>query len=216
MSSKVRSWIGWGGLLFVVIVVVSIAVAGASTPDSNASLAKIVSYYQQHRSGLLAGAYLLELGVLVGLVFFWYLREMLIEAGADRLLVNVGFAGVILFAVSGALSGGLHLTLWDSVHHASPVTLQTLNSLSDDLATILAGVGQALFLLATGLAVVRSGAMARWLGWSAVVLGVIAFALPFVGPLWAGVWVVVASIAILVGARSEEPARGAIGTAGAG
>jgi hypothetical protein len=46
MSSKVRSWIGWGGLLFVVIVVVSIAVAGASTPDSNASLAKIVSYYQ--------------------------------------------------------------------------------------------------------------------------------------------------------------------------
>jgi hypothetical protein len=211
MSSSERRLLGLGGLLFVVIVIAAIAVTGNS-PDTNASPLKILTYYHQHKGNMLANAYLLELGVFVGLIFFWFLRELLIDSQADRRLANLGFAGVILFATGGALSGGIHLALWDSVNNVGVSTLQTLNVMQNDLASILTGVGQALFLIATGYALVTSGVLARWLGWVGVVLGVVSLALPFIGPLWAGVWVIIASIVILIGAGSGAPTQGTLGS----
>jgi hypothetical protein len=211
MSSGQRRAIGLGGLLFVVIVVAAIASAGNS-PAANASLGTILSYYHHHRGTQLVSAYLLEIAVIVGLVFFWYLRQLLIECKADRLLVNLGFVGVILFASAGALSGGFRYALWDYLGSSviSTSTVQTLNSLQQDANVILSGVGQAVFLLATGIALVRSGALGRWLGWIAVVLGVIGVVIPFFGPVPAGLWVIVACIVLLAGAKNETSGHGAL------
>ncbi len=217
MSSSQRRVIGLGGLLFVVLVIVSIAVAGNS-PAANASIATVLSYYHQHRGAQLASAYLLELAVLVGLVFFWYLRELLIERQANRLLINLGFVGVIFFAAGGALSGGLRFALWDYLGSSviSASVLQTLNSLQQDANVILTGVGQALLLLAMGIALITSGVLARWLGWVGVVLGVVSLVLPFFGPIPAGLWVIIASIVILVRASGDASSQGTLGsTAGA-
>jgi hypothetical protein len=213
MSSTQRRILGLGGLLFVVIVIVAVAVTGNS-PASNASVGTLLSYYHKHRGNQIASAYLLELGVIVGVVFFWYLRELLIERQADRRLVNLGFVGVIFFASAGALSGGLRFALWDYLGNSviSVSTLQTLNTLQQDANVILTGVGQTVLLLATGIALIRSGALARWLGWVGVVLGVVSLVLPFFGPIPAGLWVIVSSIVILVGANSAAPSQGALGS----
>jgi hypothetical protein len=77
--------------------------------------------------------------------------------------------------------------------------------LQNDGSTFVTGAGQAVFLVATGIALIRTGVLARWLGWVGVVLGIVALAIPFVGPLPAGVWVLIASIVILVSARGGAP-----------
>ena len=213
MSSSQRRAIGLGGLLFVVLVIVAIAIAGNS-PAANASVATLLSYYHHNRGNQLASAYLLELAVLVGIIFFWYLREVLIENQANRLLINLGFVGVIFFAAGGALSGGLRYALWDYLGNSviSVSTLQTLNALQQDANVILTGVGQAVFLLATGIALIRSGVLGRWLGWIGVVLGVIGLVLPFFGPIPAGLWVIIASIVILVRASGGALSQGTPGS----
>jgi hypothetical protein len=205
MDVHLKRWVGVGGLLFVILVVVSGAVVGPMPPNSHASAAKIVAFYSKHRSGVKAEAYLLELAVFVGLFFFWYLRDLVAAVEANRRLAAIGFAGVVIFAVSGALAASSYWALADAVNHVAPTTMQTLGVLQNDGSTFVTGAGQAVFLVATGIALIRTGVLARWLGWVGVVLGIVALAIPFVGPLPAGVWVLIASIVILVSARGGAP-----------
>jgi len=78
--------------------------------------------------------------------------------------------------------------------------MQTLNVLQNDFPGAVASVGAALFLLATGIALIRSGALPRWLGWVGVVFGVLTLVLRL-GPIGAGLWVLLASIVILLRAN---------------
>ncbi len=195
MEANLRRWVGLCGLLFVVLVIVAVALV-SSAPDSTASAAKVFSYYNQHKGANYLSGYALELAVIVGLVFFWYLRNWLIDAGADARLSTLGFAGAIVFGAAGAVGGGMKFVMADAVNHVSPGTLQGLNVVQQDLNFILTGVGEGLFLFATSIAIIKSGAMAKWLGWLGIVLGVLS--LPaFTGPLPAGIWVLVTCIVLL-------------------
>ena len=59
------------------------------------------------------------------------------------------------------------------------------------------------FNWSVGLAVLRSGALPKWLGWSAIVFGVISLAGPigFFGALGAALWIIIASIMLSMRAR---------------
>jgi hypothetical protein len=70
---------------------------------------------------------------------------------------------------------------------------------------VRSGVGPTLFLLATGIAIVKGGALAKWLGWLGIVLGVVSLT-GFIGPLPAGIWVLVASI-VLLASEGPSPVR---------
>jgi len=139
-----------------------------------------------------------------GLFFFWYLREYLCDVASNRRLATLAFAGVILFAVSGALQAGLRLSMADAVDHVDPGVLQALNVLQNDLHTVMGGAGVAVFLVATGIAVIRNGPLPTWLGWAGVVLGVAGAVL---GAPAAALWIVISSIVILVRAGRPEPVR---------
>lgn len=205
MDVRLKRWIGLAGLLFVILVVVSGVVVGPMPPNSHASAAQVVAFYSKHKSGVKAEAYLLELAVFVGVFFFWYLRDLVTTVEANRRLATIGFAGVVLFAASGALAGSIYWALADAVNHVAPTTMQTLGVLQNDGITFLTGVGQAVFLVATGIALIRTGVLGRWLGWVGVVFGVVAVVLPFIGPIPAGLWVLIASIVILVKERGGAP-----------
>lgn len=204
MDVRLKRWIALAGLLFVVLVVVAV-VLGGGPPDSHASAAKIVAFYRKHKSGVQANAYLLELAVFVGLFFFWYLRDLVTTVEANRRLATIGFAGVVVFAVSGGLTAGINWTLADAVNHVGPTTMQTLGVLQNDAIVFLTGAGQAVFLIATGITLVRSAVLPRWLGWIGIVLGAVALVIPFFGALPTGVWVLITSIVILVSERGVAP-----------
>ena len=75
-------------------------------------------------------------------------------------------------------------------------------------------VGVQLFILSTGLAVVRTGALPKWLGWVAILLGVAGVTpVGWVAFLATGVWVLIVSVLLALRERAEpaagEPAVGA-------
>jgi hypothetical protein len=217
MDRRLKRWLGVAGLVFVVLVVLS-GVVGGNEPNAHASAAKVVAFYHKHKSSVAAQAYLVEAAIFVGLFFFWYLRDLVATVPTNRRLANIGFAGVVIFAVSGGLSAGLNWAAADSVGHVDPTVTQTLNVLQMDFVAFVSGPGSGVFLVATGIALLRSGFLARWLGWVGVILGVISLILPFLGPLPIGLWVLIASIIILVQnrgevTREEEPAIPPVRTA---
>jgi hypothetical protein len=212
MSRRDRQRIALGGLLFVVLFVVSSFVV-PSTPGSHATAAKVIAFYHKHKTVVAVNAWIIEVAVFVGVFFFWYLREYLSTVPANRRLAALGFAGVILFATDGGLSAGINFTLADSANHLSGTTMQTLNVIQNDLTIFLSGVGAAIFLAATGLVVIRSGVLPRWLGWIGVVFAVAALALPFLGILGVALWTLITCIVLLVAKRGpastvEEPVAG--------
>jgi hypothetical protein len=195
MNGNLRRWVALGGLLFVVLVIAAVAVI-SSAPDNTASVAKVLSYYTQHKSSGYVSALVLEASVVVALWFFWYLRNLLVDAGADVRLTTLGFSGAIVFGVGGGVGGGMRWVMSDSVSYVTPATLQGLNAVQVDLNTILGGAGSALLLLATSIAIIRSGALAKGLGWLGIVLGVVSLAPT--GPVPVAVWVLVACVVLLV------------------
>ncbi len=201
-----RRWAALGGLLFVVLLVV--AVAGiSSAPDNTAGVAKVLNYYSQHKDSGYVIAVVLEVAVVVALWFFWHLRNVLVEAGADPRLTALGFAGAIVLGVSGGLGGGMRWVVSDAVGHVTPATLQGLNAVQADVNSILGGAGSAVLLFATSFAIIGSGALAKWLGWLGIVLGVVSLAPT--GPVPVAIWVFLTCVVLLV---SRKEAAGIAST----
>lgn len=206
MDARLRRWLGLNGVLFVALVAVAVVLSGSSSPQANASAAKVASEYGKHRSANLTSAILLEGGVFVGLFFFWYLRNLLANDADTQRLASLGFAGAVVFGISGCVAGGLRWSLADGAKYLDPASLQVLNILQNDFNNVIIGVGQAVFLIATGGVIIRHpSALPKWLGWLGVVLGVLAL-FPLVGPIYAGLWVLVASIVLLTGSSATAAA----------
>jgi hypothetical protein len=203
-DTRARQWLGLAGLIFVVLVV--IAVVTGNNVSAHSTAAQVVASVHQHKTGLQFSAFDTGLAVFEGLFFLWYLREYLCEVAANRRLATLAFAGAIIFAASGALGAGIKLSMADAVDHVDPVVLQTLNVLQNDLNTFMAGVGTAIFLVANGIAVIRNGPLPTWVGWVGVVLGVLGALL---GAPAAALWILIASIVILVRAGQATPAPAA-------
>jgi hypothetical protein len=201
MAQKGRRALAVVGLIFVVLVVVSIGVT--TGPEStHHSAAKVVAHYANKTGQLWADVVITEAAILVGLVFFWFLRDLL----PDRPLATLGFVGAVVFAMSGAVAAGIEWTLADTVKHVDPSVVQTLNALNSDLTNVMMGAGGALFLLATGIAIVRAGGFPRWLGWAGVVLGVLALPIFFIGFFGTTLWVLAASVILLTRSDATGPA----------
>jgi hypothetical protein len=166
------------GILAVALVFVGFAVAGEA-PDVDAPIKEVTSFYTENDSDQELGALLLGLGAFAFLVFASVLRNALRRAEGDGAGAStLSFAGAILFAVGMAIFSGLGFTLGESAKDIDPVGTQALHALSVHFFTPLA-LGMIAFLIGSGVAVVRSGALPAWLGWAAVIVGVLGFT-----PLW--------------------------------
>lgn len=142
------------------------------------------------------GAFLLTLGAFFYLIFTTMVAGLLRRAEAEITTPSVfALAGGIIFATGAAIFAGLSFSLGDAADHVGPDVLQALNVLSYDLfaPTIL---GLAAFMLGTAVVVMKHpGLMPRWLGWAAVVIGVVALTpAGFFGFVAFGIWTLIVSI----------------------
>ena len=95
---------------------------------------------------------------------------------ADELsiLPAVIIVGASVMAIGIAIDATIAFSIAEAVDDIEPASVQTLQALWDnDFIPIAMGV--ITFLLASGLAIVRTGALPKWLGWVAIVLVVIGF-----------------------------------------
>jgi hypothetical protein len=195
------------GIAFVALVVAS-QLSSGGLPDSSASPAKVIDFYQAHRTGEQSGAVLTAIAVVVGLYFFGSLRSYLGRDSGGVQFAAIGFAGAILFGVGGCINAGLQWSLADVPSRLTPGAAQALNVLSkDNLATGLYIAGLATLMLFYGVAMLRSRLMPRSLGWLTVVLGLIALAGPLVFLVFiaTGPWAIIVSV-LLYRRYDGEPA----------
>jgi hypothetical protein len=201
----------WTGIVAVVLFVIAFIVGG-ETPDFDASSKDILSYYDDQTAQVVTSILLLYGSIF--LVFFAAtLRSALRDADA---LSGLVFIGGTLMGLALAIFAGLNFTLTDLANsdhldRIDPGALQSLNALNSDFFFPLV-IGTAVFLISAALAIFRSGALPRWMGWVALVLGIAAVTpAGFFAFIASGLWMVVASVLLLQ--RGGTAAGGAGATA---
>jgi hypothetical protein len=194
-----RPWLRFApllGALFVVLTVVGFAVAG-DTPDVDATPTEIRADYDSEDAHQI-GAYLVMLGSISLLFFGGHWRALLRMLNPSGRMANVALAGATVAATGFFVAALIHGALTDAAQQETvgDPALQSLNAL-DNWSFYPFAAGIAVFMLASGIALVSSRAFfPSWIGWAAVVIGVLQL-VPFVGFfafLAAAVWILVVSL----------------------
>lgn len=201
---RAKQLVPLSGVAAVALMIVAFIVGG-ETPEADASLNEVVSYYSEHDTELQIASALLALGGFFFLIFSTtvagVLRRAQGESGGSSAL---GFAGGIVFVVGVTIFAGLGFTAADVVGDVDPTVVQALNALSSDMFFTVA-VGTGAFLLGTGIATLKTGALPSWLGWAAVVIGVIAITpAGFLGFIALGIWTLIASAMLSMRAGTAQ------------
>jgi len=194
-------WVPLTGAAFVVVAIASFAVGG-EPPDAGHSAQEIANFYSDNESSLLIGGLMTGIAGTLLIFFAGYLRRELHRAeGEGGVLSLIAFAGAVVLAVGAAFDATIVFAMADASDKLQPAQLQTLQAVWDNDFIPIA-MGTQVFLLAAGLSIVRHGALASWMGWAAIVLGVSALTpVGFIAFLGGGIWVLVASSMLAMRAR---------------
>ncbi len=196
------------GLATVALVVVAFIVSG-ETPNGDDPVLKIVSFYRDHDTDQVVSAGFLLWGMAAFLLFSSGLWRFLRDAEAERRgASSLMLVGAALAAAGATLFAGLAFTLGDFADDLSPQAIQTLNALNQDLFAPLT-LGVFAFSIGAGASAIATGALPRWLGWVAMVVGVAALTpAGFFAFLALGLWILIASALIFrAGDRGAPGAR---------
>jgi hypothetical protein len=191
------------GIAFVVIAVVAAILLGGGQDPSDKTPQEIINYYDDHNTQQGIGSFLIGLAGIFFLFFAGALRSFLrTSAGERSVLPTVAYAGGIVFVAAVAVGASLNLTLVDLADDLDPVAVQAVDAISYDYYLPFA-IGFVPFLIASGISVVRSGALPKWLGWVPIVLGIAGYTpAGFFAFIAALVWVLIVSIMLTQRARS--------------
>jgi hypothetical protein len=186
------------GLLAVALAVVAILAIGGNTPDTKDSADTIFAYYRQHHDQQMGAAFVLALGAALLIFFAGTLRAVLARPPARGQLAATAFGGGIIASAGFLLSATIHMALADSGRHASAAGAQALAVLDDnDFLPFAFGIG--VMVLAAGISITRTRTLPVWLGWVAVVGGIVTFTpLGFFGLILCLVWIIVVSVLLTV------------------
>ena len=201
--SKSKEWlVPLTGVGFIVVAIVSFIVAG-EPKDASHPAKEIAQWYIDNKDAVQIGAFI-GVAATVLLVFFGaYLRNVLrAAAGGADMLSLVSFIGIVVVAVGFAIDTTISIALAERADDIDPIAVQSLQALWDnDFVPIALGI--LLFLWATGLSVLRTGALPKWIGWIMILLGVVALTpIGFASFIGTAVLILVISILLAVRARS--------------
>jgi hypothetical protein len=199
-AMTLRRWLAICGVAAPVLIVLAFTAVGGSTPSDKASAAKVVSYYRDHKNASMIAALMVAIGAVLLVLFAARLRELLRGGGmGSDVLPIAAFGGFVVLSSGLLLLSTLHFALVQAADHRFASPAQTLNVLDNNDFFVLVG-GMALIMLAAGIATVRQPVLPRWLGWAAIVIGILTLAGPvgFAGVLLAVIWIFVVAILMLV------------------
>ena len=203
--TRSREWlVPLTGAGFVLLGIVSFIVGG-EPKSADEPVREIVDYYVNNKDSIQVAAFIGVAATLLLVFFGAYLRRVLRAAAPEgEILSLVSFLGLVVVAVAFAIDTTILIALSEAADDIDPVAVQSLQALWDnDFVPLVLGV--LMFLWATGLAVIRTGALPKWLGWVMVVLGVVGLTpIGFVAAIGAAILVLVLSILLSVRARSAS------------
>jgi len=210
----------WGGIVFAVLYVAGVVTSFAGTPDNTNHdhpvkyAADWAKYYADsgNRTTAIIGAYALALACLAVVVFGLHLRDRLADAGAPT-AARLAFAGSIMLATVTMVAALAMAWIPGAVAFGDvPAPTGELAYFGSQLAfgLLLVGGGMcaALMLVATGVGANRTAALPKWLGWAAIVVGVVVAAIGafFMPMVLLVLWMLIAGIVCLRRPFADEAA----------
>ena len=204
--SRSKEWlVPLTGVAFIVVGIIGFSISG-EPKSADEPVREIVDFYVDKKESVQISAIA---GVVAGLllIFFGaYLRKVLrLAAPEEEILPLVAFIGLVIVAVGFAIDGTISFALAEAADDIDPAAVQALQALWDnDFLPIVLGV--LAFLVATGISVLRSGALPKWLGWVMIVLAIVGLSpVEVVAAIGAAILVLVLSILLSLRARSAAP-----------
>jgi hypothetical protein len=200
-----RSWLQpLTGVLFVVLVIIGFGLGGEPPDPTEDSAQEIIDFYVDNKDEVFAGSVLQAIAGALLIFFGAYAFKRLRASGADA-SAAVAFAGTIAFAVGIAIDGTINVALAETADDLDPGGVQTLSALwNNDFLPF--AMGLSVFLWGMGVAIVRHGALPKWLGWAAIVAALTAISPAFfVGGIAAALLILVSSVIWSREERSSSP-----------
>jgi hypothetical protein len=210
----VTRW-GWerlaalSGLVAVALWVIGVVLEEVSNlPGEDPN--EILSWFQDESNTILSGAFIFMLGSLFFLIFVGALRVRLVRAESESAFLSaIAFgAGLVVVALT-LLIPGPNLAGALAKDDLTPEAAQAL-TVVDDAFFVGAELAAALLLVATGLAILRYGALPRWVAWISFLFA-LWLLIPPIG--WAGLlvgvplWTII--VAVLLWMRSGDESAAA-------
>ena len=166
-----KGWIrlaGIAGIIFILLVAIPGFASGAP-PDPSDPSSKFLSYYQDHRSALIAATFL---GVVADFFVVFFLGGLLMalrRLGGSPMLIVAALTALILTGAVATIGGLLSATAAFRVGGSQHVDAETIRLLSDGsaIAFTLLGPTIAGFLVATGVMMAKVRLFPAWLAWIA-------------------------------------------------
>jgi len=191
------------GVLFTVIFAVGFLTSG-ETPDSDATGEEVINHYDD-TGKILFSVILLLVAAIVFMFFAGMLRRHFVAAGPDW-LASVVFGGAVVYVVGLGLFASSQIALTDAADANEPAVAQALNVL-DNNNFPPAVIGLAVVLLASAWHVLAARSLPIWLGWVALVLGIVALAGPigFAAFLLFPLWVLAVAIVLFRRTGTRQP-----------
>ncbi len=186
------------GIVFVLGMIVGFGVLGGDTPGTDDSAAKIVSYYNDHQGKEIAAIVVVAISIVFLALFAVALREYLRGVGRDGdFWPTVALVGGAVAVAGLFAAGGVHAALIEGADkHFAAGAMVALNAL-DSWNFIGFTIPLAIMLFGAAGATLKGGApLPKWLGWIALILGILFFAGPigFAAFMLTGIWIIIASI----------------------
>ena len=195
-------WAPLTGVAFIVVAIVGFAIGG-EPPDADSPVEEIVDHYVDNEGSVMFGAALGGIAATLLIFFAGYLRKVLRAAeGEGGVLSAVALVGATILAVGAALDATISFALAETAEDIEPTSVQTLQALWDNDFMPFA-VGSQVLFLAAGLSVVRHGALPKWLGWVAIVLGLVSVTpIGFIAFIGGAIWIAIVSVILSLRLRS--------------
>jgi hypothetical protein len=199
-----RRLIPLSGIAFVVLVLLDVIAFGGSTPASDSSPAKLVSYYDEHEGKQVLTAFVLAACVPLLALFGVYLASVLETASGASIWSRLLTLGTAVASAMILLAAFIHFALTDAANHVRGDGIRALAYLDGDGWIAWNAALGVMMLGAAGAVLAARRVLPRWLGWAALVLGIALF-IPFAdffGLLLTLLWLAAVSIMLW---RSERP-----------
>jgi hypothetical protein len=197
-----REWlVPLTGVAFVVVAIIGFIVGG-EPPGADDPVQEIVEHYVDNQDSVMIGAGLVGIAAALLIFFAGYLRSVLRAAeGEGGVLSAVVLVGAAVLAVGAAIDATISFALAEAAEDVDPTAVQALQALWDNDFMPLA-VGSTVFLLASGISIVRHAALPQWLGWAAILFGVVSLTpAGFIGFLGGALWILAVSVILALRAR---------------
>ena len=205
-SAGIARWASLGGILYVVLFVIGVIVMFDGEPDSDASPAKVIAYYQDsgHRDRISIGWIVAGLGIFF---FLWFLsslrRTVRRHEGEDGFLTALTTIGGVVYATLAfaaiAVNVGIRTMSDDTYRHQ---VFPELIHAADDASYVMHATGAAglgAMIIALSLAFMWGAVWPKWAGWLGVAVGILAIGAIFFFTQWIFLlWILIVSIVMFL------------------